>query len=104
MITLDLEMALRRAGFDPVTVTTRLKPAWTTDWLTESAHAKLKAMGIAPPSPSSGRAALFQRDEVRCPRCGSERTEELAQFGSTACKALWRCRVCAEPFEAFKCL
>jgi len=102
-ITLDIEVALRRAGFEAIKVRTVLSPAWTTDWMSEAGRAKLRAYGIAPPAPRSGRRALFGQDEVACPRCASTDTERLAEFGSTSCKALWRCRACREPFDYFKC-
>lgn len=104
MIALELELALEKAGFDRVTVTTVLSPAWTTDWMSEDGKRKLKEYGIAPPSNRrASRGALFGADEVACPRCGSVRTTRLAEFGSTSCKALWRCEDCREPFDYFKC-
>lgn len=104
MIALEVELALRRAGFEDVAVTTVLQPAWTTDWMTEAGRRKLAAYGIAPPvGRAGGRRALFGETEVACPRCGSADTERIAEFGSTACKALYRCRACKEPFEYFKC-
>jgi ring-1,2-phenylacetyl-CoA epoxidase subunit PaaD len=102
-IALDIEVALHRAGFDAVNVRTVLSPAWTTDWMSQEGRRKLLAYGIAPPAARSGRRALFGQDEVACPRCGSNDTERLAEFGSTSCKALWRCRACREPFDYFKC-
>ncbi|MDQ0314806.1 1,2-phenylacetyl-CoA epoxidase subunit PaaD [Amorphus orientalis] len=103
MIAVSVDVALRNAGFKDVKVNTVLSPAWTTDWLTEEGREKLKTYGIAPPSGQTGRHALFGQDEVQCPHCGSEETERLAEFGSTACKALWRCTACGEPFDYFKC-
>ncbi len=102
MIAIEVELALERAGI-PGRVRTVLSPAWTTDWMTEDGRRKLREYGIAPPSRSAGRRALFGTDEVACPRCGSERTEVIAEFGSTSCKALWRCLACREPFDYFKC-
>ena len=102
-IALDIEVALARAGFASTKVRTVLSPAWTTDWLSEEGRAKLRAYGIAPPAGRGGRRALFGQDEVECPRCASRDTERLAEFGSTSCKALWRCRACREPFDYFKC-
>ena len=81
-----------------------LSPAWTTDWMTEQGKKKLKRYGIAPPAGAAGRRALFGADRVTCPRCESADTERISEFGSTACKALWRCRACAEPFDYFKCI
>jgi ring-1,2-phenylacetyl-CoA epoxidase subunit PaaD len=103
MIALEIETALARAGFGKTRVKTVLSPAWTTDWLTESGREKLRAYGIAPPAGPAGRRALFGRDQVACPRCGSHNTERIAEFGSTSCKALWRCNACREPFDYFKC-
>jgi ring-1,2-phenylacetyl-CoA epoxidase subunit PaaD len=99
-IRADIRAALQRAGFADVEVRTVLSPAWTTDWISEAGRSKLAAAGIAPP----GRAAVRLTLAVRCPRCGSPDTEQLSRFGSTACKALWRCRACTEPFEHIKAL
>ncbi len=104
VIALNIEAALEDAGFGLAKITTVLAPAWTTDWLTEEGRAKLKAYGIAPPAGKAGRRALFGDERVSCPRCGSADTERISEFGSTACKALWRCRSCAEPFDYFKCI
>lgn len=104
VIALDVEAAIEDATGILPKVTTVLAPAWTTDWLTEEGKAKLRAYGIAPPAAKAGRRALFGMDEIACPRCGAAETERLSEFGSTACKALWRCRACAEPFDYFKCL
>ena len=102
MIAAEVGLALDRAGI-PGRVRTVLSPAWTTDWLTDAGRRKLIDYGVAPPGPASGRGALFGRQVLACPRCGSERTERLAEFGSTACKALWRCLDCREPFDHFRC-
>jgi ring-1,2-phenylacetyl-CoA epoxidase subunit PaaD len=88
--------ALDQAGFVHVAIATTLSPPWTTDWITEEGRRKLRAYGIAPPTPASQRSP-------ECPQCGSSQTEEISRFGSTPCKALWRCRDCAEPFDLFKC-
>ena len=103
MIALEIELALERAGFRHCTVRTVLSPAWTTDWMSEDGRKKLREYGIAPPSAASSRRALFGVEEVACPQCGSEKTEVLSEFGSTSCKALWRCKSCREPFDYFKC-
>ena len=103
MIALEIELALERAGFRDAKVHTVLSPAWTTDWMSEEGRRKLKEYGIAPPQPASSRRALFGVQQVRCPQCGSDNTELLSEFGSTSCKALWRCRSCREPFDYFKC-
>jgi ring-1,2-phenylacetyl-CoA epoxidase subunit PaaD len=103
MIALEIELALERAGFRHPKVRTELSPAWTTDWMSEEGRRKLRAYGIAPPQASSSRRALFGEQAVPCPQCGSENTELLSEFGSTSCKALWRCKACREPFDYFKC-
>ena len=80
-------------------------PAWTTDWLSDSAKAKLEAYGIAPPGKTTDKRALNgEAPTVRCPKCKSEATELISLFGSTACKAHYRCNDCAEPFDHFKCI
>ncbi|MCG8691943.1 MAG: phenylacetate-CoA oxygenase subunit PaaJ [Minwuiales bacterium] len=105
MMEVEILKALREAGFEDATVETVLSPAWTTDWLSDAGREKLRAYGIAPPvRASTSRQALFGRDAVDCPQCGSSDTERVSEFGSTACKALYRCRACAEPFDYFKCL
>jgi len=88
--------ALDRAGFATVAIETTLSPPWTTDWITPEGREKLLAYGIAPPVPAGTHA-------VHCPQCSSGETEEISRFGSTPCKALWRCRSCLEPFDLFKC-
>jgi ring-1,2-phenylacetyl-CoA epoxidase subunit PaaD len=103
MIAVEIELALAREGIDNPTITTVLSPAWTTDWMSAEGRAKLKDYGIAPPRPGAGRRALFGVDQVECPRCGARNTELLAEFGSTSCKAMWRCTDCREPFDYFKC-
>lgn len=86
--------ALDAAGFRDVAVRTRVSPPWSTDMISPRGHERLRAYGIAPPS--EARAA-------ECPRCGSTDTQEVSRFGSTPCKAQWRCRACLEPFDRFKC-
>jgi ring-1,2-phenylacetyl-CoA epoxidase subunit PaaD len=103
MIALEIEVALERAGFRHPKVRTVLSPAWTTEWMSDEGRRKLRAYGIAPPLPSNSRRALFGEQAVACPQCGSENTELLSEFGSTSCKALWRCKACREPFDYFKC-
>ena len=105
----DLLHALHGAGFAAVEVRTVLSPAWSTDWITEEGRRKLAAGGIAPPGTapvrSPGPVPLQlepPRRAVDCPLCGSADTEELSEFGATACKALRRCRTCREPFEHLK--
>ncbi|MEQ1535502.1 MAG: 1,2-phenylacetyl-CoA epoxidase subunit PaaD [Burkholderiaceae bacterium] len=103
--------ALAKAGFNPVNLTTTYAPAWTSDWISAEGRDKLRSYGIAPPGPVlSGQDIVLRympqgRQEtvaLDCPRCGSTQTERLSTFGSTACKALWRCLACKEPFEHFK--
>ncbi len=101
-IAIEVELALARAGI-PGRVRTVLSPAWTTDWMSADGRRKLLEYGIAPPVPGSSRRALFGTEQVACPRCGSGDTVVMAEFGSTSCKALWRCRACREPFDYFKC-
>ena len=103
VIALEIDLALARAGFADRAIRIVLSPAWTTDWLTEVGRDKLAAYGIAPPARTGGRRALFGETAIACPRCHSADTERLAEFGSTACKSLYRCRACREPFDAFKC-
>lgn len=100
----DVVIALRDAGFDDVRVRMVLAPAWTTDWMSEHGRQALEEFGIAPPArgPAGGGGPVALTLAVRCPRCGSPDTRELSRFGSTACKALWQCRACEEPFDHFK--
>ncbi len=103
VIAQSVRTALEEEGLGPVTVTQRLAPAWTTDWISDEGRRKLREYGIAPPGRCGDTATvhLLARG-VDCPRCGSARTERLSAFGSTACKALYRCLACREPFEHFK--
>ena len=103
-IELGIEIALREAGFEPL-IERSITPAWTTDWVTEEGREKLRAYGIAPPvAGSASKRALFGEVQVCCPRCAATDTEKLSEFGSTACKAQYRCNVCHEPFDYFKCI
>ena len=105
MISVHVDLALEQAGFAHRKITLSLSPAWTTDWMSDAGKAKLRDYGIAPPvGKSGGRGALFGVDEVPCPHCGADDTVRISEFGSTACKALWRCKACAEPFDYFKCI
>ena len=109
MIERDVREALLRAGLGPVRTHMRRAPAWSTDWISEDGRRKLRDYGIAPPAACSGAPAgsgevfVLRRDEApACPRCASRHTAQIAGFGSTPCKALWRCLDCAEPFDYFK--
>jgi ring-1,2-phenylacetyl-CoA epoxidase subunit PaaD len=104
-ITQDIEQTLAGHGIAEVRVETRLAPAWTTDWITAEAKEKLRRYGIAPPGALAGGAPVQTIGfvpRIDCPLCGSRNTETLSAFGATACKALYRCRDCREPFEHFK--
>jgi ring-1,2-phenylacetyl-CoA epoxidase subunit PaaD len=100
----DVTSALKTAGYANVDVRMTLTPAWTTDWMSDAGKAKLREFGITPPNAraTDGRTAL--RMAVKCPRCDSLDTVEVARFGSTSCKALYECRSCLEPFDFFKVL
>ena len=102
----DVEQMLKNNGFLHVQVTTVLHPAWTTDWLSEAGRKKLRAFGIAPPENASVDKSILSGEarRVACPRCGSENTELVSEFGSTACKAFYKCTACLEPFDYFKCI
>jgi ring-1,2-phenylacetyl-CoA epoxidase subunit PaaD len=104
MIALNIRLELLAHGIEQVIVTETLTPAWTTDWMSENGREKLKAYGIAPPQTQQRKKRLlFEETEVACPQCNSEKTEQIAEFGSTTCKALYRCLDCREPFDYFKC-
>lgn len=114
IINLDIETALRDRGIDKLRLERQLSPAWTTDWISSEGREKLRAYGIAPPidgTAADGR--LMKRVDrmtgagnliVSCPRCASNNTEKVSQFGSTPCKASYRCKDCLEPFDYFKCI
>ena len=104
MIAVEIELALEKAGFRSPKVTRVLSPAWTTDWISQEGKRKLERFGIAPPRGKAGRRALFAEERVHCPHCGSQETSRISEFGSTPCKALYRCTACAEPFDYFKCI
>jgi ring-1,2-phenylacetyl-CoA epoxidase subunit PaaD len=101
IIEASVRDALLAANLGPVRVSTRRAPAWTTDWISDEGRRKLREYGIAPPG-AANTALRFHSRTIECPRCGSSRTERLSAFGSTACKALYRCVDCREPFEHFK--
>lgn len=106
VISMSIRMQLLSNGYKQVNISQVLSPAWTTDWMTEAGKAKLKAYGIAPPNPTQSVCSmeLFAEDEaVQCPHCNSWNTRRLSEFGSTACKSLFQCNDCHEPFDYFKC-
>jgi len=108
-ITADIHSRLTGAGFPQVTVRTQLAPPWSTDWITDEGHRKLAANGIAPPSPAPRRSGpvpltLTAPPAPACPHCGSRDTRRTAEFSATACKSLYRCTECDEPFEGVKAL
>ncbi len=100
-ISSDVIEALADGGFDEVSIRVVLAPAWTTEWMSEAGRRKLLDYGIAPPQQRHTDGVLVALS-LRCPQCGSPDTRELSRFGSTACKALWVCNVCSEPFDHFK--
>jgi len=113
VINLDIEAALKGHGIEKLRLERRLSPAWTTDWISAEGREKLRAYGIAPPIDGTAadgrlmaRASRLAGSNlaVACPRCGSTRTEKVSQFGSTPCKASYRCCDCLEPFDYFKCI
>jgi ring-1,2-phenylacetyl-CoA epoxidase subunit PaaD len=106
VIRMTIRMVLLEHGFTDIKLTTVLSPAWTTDWMSEKGKQQLKAYGIAPPTPVPivCDLDLFQPNEaIACPHCGSYHTTMISEFGSTACKSLYRCEDCREPFDYFKC-
>jgi ring-1,2-phenylacetyl-CoA epoxidase subunit PaaD len=105
VISMDIRLKLLEKGFKKINVEHRLSPAWTTDWMTEEGKEKLRAYGIAPPNPKQQFCSsdLFREESVACPRCSSHHTQLISQFGSTACKAMYRCLDCLEAFDYFKC-
>jgi ring-1,2-phenylacetyl-CoA epoxidase subunit PaaD len=103
-IELAVQAALLEAGFADAKVERVLSPPWSTDDITEEGRRKLRDFGIAPPVRGARARSLFAEETVACPKCGSTSTSRISEFGSTACKALWRCEACAEPFDYFKCL
>ncbi len=103
MIAFNIKMELVAHGFKTVNISEVLSPAWTTDWMSEEGRKKLKAYGIAPPQYTTQNHPNEREVVVPCPLCKSTDTTLLSQFGSTACKALYKCKACLEPFDYFKC-
>ncbi len=106
VIEKSIKEKLSNSGLKEFVLKTELSPAWTTDWISEKGRQKLEEYGIAPPQPKShNKSQLFSKQKlIRCPLCKSLDTEMVSQFGSTACKALYRCKDCLEPFDYFKCI
>ena len=96
VIRLEIEKAAHSNGIENIDIKQQINPAWTTDWISERGKKRLQSYGIAPPNPSGGPKC--------CPQCGAVDVERISQFGSTPCKAQWRCQECLEPFDYFKCL
>ena len=96
VINFEIEKALRDQGLSDIRLKRQLSPAWTTDWISQRGRDRLEGYGIAPPQPAGG--------PDKCPHCGAADVERISQFGSTPCKAQWRCRDCLEPFDYFKCI
>jgi ring-1,2-phenylacetyl-CoA epoxidase subunit PaaD len=105
VISMDIRLKLIEKGYRNISIQQQLSPAWTTDWMSEEGKQKLKAFGIAPPNPKQQfcTSEMFQQEAVQCPRCDSYHTELISQFGSTACKSMYRCLDCKEAFDHFKC-
>lgn len=103
VIAFNIRMSLIKNGIDQINIIYQLSPAWTTDWMTEEGKEKLKSYGIAPPLSKTFDSDLLKNLPVECPHCHSKNTKLISQFGSTACKALYQCKNCREPFDHFKC-
>jgi ring-1,2-phenylacetyl-CoA epoxidase subunit PaaD len=105
VIAVNIKLELIANGYLQPKITTILSPAWTTDWMSEEGKQKLKEYGIAPPLPKQQvcKQELFSEEAIQCPRCNSYHTTRVSEFGSTACKALYQCLDCKEPFDYFKC-
>ncbi len=101
-ISMDIRLKMIEHGYKNVKITSILSPAWTTDWMSDAGKRKLLEYGIAPPQYRSA-AAGNKEQNIECPQCHSHNTKLLSQFGSTACKALYQCNDCKEPFDYFKC-
>jgi ring-1,2-phenylacetyl-CoA epoxidase subunit PaaD len=105
VIAMDIRLKLIEKGIRKLKVVQQLSPAWTTDWMTEKGKQKLKAFGISPPNPKQQfcTTEMFREESVQCPRCDSYHTQLISEFGSTACKSMYRCLDCRETFDYFKC-
>lgn len=102
----DIVTTLKQNGLEQINIKMVYNPAWTTDWLSEDAKERLRKYGIAPPQETTTDKSFItgKTKQIKCPRCGSLHTEMVSQFGSTACKALYKCKDCLEPFDYFKCI
>jgi ring-1,2-phenylacetyl-CoA epoxidase subunit PaaD len=105
VISIGIRMLLLEQGFKEIVIKQVLSPAWTTEWMSEAGRQKLTAYGIAPPNPMQQvcNTSLFAEEAITCPHCGSFHTRRISEFGSTACKSLYQCNDCHEPFDYFKC-
>ncbi|MFN2458061.1 MAG: 1,2-phenylacetyl-CoA epoxidase subunit PaaD [Chitinophagaceae bacterium] len=105
VISMDIRLKLLEKGFKNININQSLSPAWTTDWMTEIGKQKLREYGIAPPNAKQQfcKEEMFAEEAIQCPHCSSYHTELISQFGSTACKAMYRCLQCKEAFDYFKC-
>jgi len=106
MIATAIRVELTTLGFKKINIIRSISPAWTTDWMSEEGKRKLKAYGIAPPNPKQqvcNEKLFAEAEAVQCPHCNSHHTHRISEFGSTACKALYQCDECKEPFDYFKC-
>lgn len=102
-IGMNIRKALKENGFEKIKILHRLSPAWTTDWMTNEGKQKLKSYGIAPPASKTFDESYLKDLPVQCPHCNSMNTKLVSEFGSTACKAIYQCKDCGEPFDHFKC-
>ena len=101
----EIEKTLEKKGISKYKINTVLRPAWTTDWMSFETKEKLREYGIAPPEGKAiSKKGLLNQENISCPQCGSRNTEIKSMFGSTACKAMYQCEICLEPFEYFKCI
>lgn len=103
-ISKDISTTLKLHGYGDVEIKTVLSPAWSSDMITERGRERMREFGIAPPSNVGSKGAMLGIDPVACPQCGSQNTSIVSEFGSTACKALYKCNDCMEPFDYFKCV
>jgi ring-1,2-phenylacetyl-CoA epoxidase subunit PaaD len=105
VISMDMRLKLIEKGYRNISIQQQLSPAWTTDWMSNHGKEKLKIYGIAPPNPKQQfcKEEMFIEEVVQCPRCQSHYTQLISQFASTACKSMYRCLVCKEAFDYFKC-